>query len=117
MKAKTPDFSQDIKLITSFGVIKYDINGKQFIVWDVIPYVKDRYKELPLSRRPETWDEFKEFIKKESMYQFWSRCEYEIVLQSWPTGNAEKKIDVYDQVLNNLDLVALALSNAINLKN
>lgn len=117
MKVNNPDFSKDIKLIKSFGVIEYDINGKQFIIRDIIPYLEGKYKDLPSSKKPKTWDEFREFIKKESMYQFWARCEYEIVLQSWPTGNVEKKIDVYDQIMANLDLVTLALYNAINLKN
>lgn len=44
-------------------------------------------------------------IKNWAMYSFWSKCEYEIVLNHFPGTNKfkEKKIDVYDQLLMNWD--------------
>lgn len=62
---------------------------------------------------PKTWEEFKEFVRVESLYHFWARCEYEIILKSWPNGDIEKKIDIYDQIMSNIDLVVLALCNSI----
>lgn len=48
---------------------------------------------------------FAEMVKRELMYYFWSKCEYEIVLTSWPPReDHEKKIDVYSQVMLNFDL-------------
>ena len=85
-----------------FNVIIEDINTRKFIPYDVIPYLVDQYKKA--KDKPSTFLEFKEFIRKESMYQWWSRCEYEIVLQSWPTGKNEEKIDVYWQVMMNINI-------------
>ncbi len=86
-----------------FNVIIEDINTRKFIPYDVIPYLVDQYKKA--KDKPSTFLEFKEFIRKESMYQWWSRCEYEIVLQSWPTGKNEEKIDVYWQVMMNINII------------
>ena len=89
--------------VKSFNVIFYDFNSKKFVPYDVIPHLVDRYKTA--EKKPGTFDEFKEFIKNESLYQWWSRCEYEIVLQSWPNGDLEKKIDIHWQVMMNIDLI------------
>lgn len=86
-----------------FNVIREDINTKKFVSYDIIPYLVDCYNKA--KEKPKTFDEFKEFIKKKSMYQWWGRCEYEIVLQSWPTGYNEKKIDVNYQVMMNIDII------------
>lgn len=86
-----------------FNVIIEDINTRKFIPYDVIPYLVDQYKKA--KDKPSTFLEFKEFIRKESMYQWWSRCEYEIVLQSWPIGKNEEKIDVYWQVMMNINII------------
>ena len=49
---------------------------------------------------------FKEKIRRELMYYFWSKCEYEIILTAWPPNDKfrDSKIDVYDQVMLNFDV-------------
>lgn len=44
---------------------------------------------------------FAEAIESELLYYYWSKCEWEVVISSWPDGKYEKKIDVYTQVMNN----------------
>jgi hypothetical protein len=90
-----------------YNVILYDVNKRKFIPYDVLPYFGDRYKELTKKKekRPITFDEFKEFITSEGKYRFWSRCEYEIILQSWPNQDVDKKIDAWDQIEMNIDMV------------
>lgn len=95
-----------------FNVIVEDINSRKFIPYDVIPYLVQCYYEE--EDRPGTIEEFKVFIERHSKYQWWSRCEYEIILKSWPTGNIEKKIDVHQQVMMNIDIVAKILMEEIN---
>ena len=95
-----------------FNIIVEDINSRQFVSYDVIPYLVDRYKEA--KTKPKTFEEFKVFVKKESMYQWWSRCEYEVILKSWPTGNIEKKIDVHWQVMMNIDIIAEILMEEVS---
>ena len=38
-------------------------------------------------------------------YQFWSRCEYEIILIDWPCQQKHEKWDVYKQIMMNIDIV------------
>ena len=62
---------------------------------------------------PKTFDEFKEFVKKEAQYHFWSRCEYEIILVDWPCQKIEDKWDIYDQIMMNLDVVTQLVIDSI----
>lgn len=87
----------------SFNVINYDINKQKFEAYNVMPYLIECYKKE--KKKPKTFEEFKQFVKEESMYQFWSRCEYETVLVDWPCQKHEEKWDVYDQILMNLDII------------
>lgn len=51
---------------------------------------------------------FEEAVKKSLMYNYWSKCEWELILDHWPHKNTAKelKIDVYDQVILNWDKFA-----------
>lgn len=89
----------------SFNVIIENVNSRKFESYDVIPYLVECYKKLKPKERPKTFDEFKEFIRRTSTYQWWAKCEYEIVLQSWVGFSKEEKIDVHYQVMMNLDII------------
>ena len=79
-------------------------------IFDHTDFLADIQKEI--KRIPETQDD-EEYIESVSsvlrsvmMYYFWSKCEWEIVLTSWPTnirGFHDEKVDVYDQVRLNWD--------------
>ena len=98
-----------------FNVIIEDVNSREFIPYDVIPHLVQCYYEArETDDRPGTFEEFKTFIKQRSMYMWWARCEYEIVLQSWPTGDIEKKIDVHQQVMMNIDIIAEILMKEVD---
>ena len=85
-----------------FNVITEDFNNHKFIPYDVIPYLVRRYKEV--REKPVTFDQFKEYVEKESFYQWHSRCEYEIIVKSL-FRNLEGKMDIYWQILMNLDVI------------
>ena len=95
----------------------WDINRDELIYYDIIPYLLEQYNETKkmssYKETPKTREDFKEFIKKEAMYQWWSRCEYEILVSDWPKYNKEIKIDVYYQVLMNLDIITDIIINII----
>ena len=119
-----------------FNVIVYNINSKEFKSYNIIPYLVSRYNKK--EKKPKTFDEFKEFIKNESMYQWWSRCEYEIILSPWPytlspserakeENNVEawkehwkkhlnecEKIDVHYQVMMNIYVITNLVMDSIN---
>lgn len=100
MKKKTP---------IPFYVIIDDVNKQEFVKYDVMPYLIHCYDEAKKDKRPKTFDEFKEFVISKSRYMYWSRCEYEIVLKPWISRTKERKVDVYWQIENNLDLVTKLL--------
>ena len=40
-----------------------------------------------------------ERLKRLCMYYFWSKCEYEVIVSSWPSREgSERKIDIYSQL-------------------
>lgn len=87
----------------SFKVINYDINRQKFEAYDIMPYLIECYKKE--KKKPKTSEEFKDFIEKQSLYMYWSRCEYEIILVDWPCQKVEEKWDVYDQIMMNIDVI------------
>lgn len=117
-----------------FNVLTWDFNTDKLEPYDVIPYFVERYKDRKKksSRKsykkmveanpeykkyyglPETLDEMKEFIKGESMYMFWSRCEWEMIVHGWPVKNNEYKLDVHEQVMMNIDTVADIVYTEVN---
>ena len=97
------------KSIKPFNVINFNINSGEFGVYDVMPYLVECYQNEKKSKRPVTFDEFKEFVKSQSMYMYWSRCEYEVILLDWPNQKKYKKIDIHWQIMNNINIVTNVL--------
>lgn len=91
--------------MNKYNVIVYDFNSNQFKSYDVLEYFIDEYNKIKKSKRPKTFDDIKNFIKGKSLYQFWSRCQYEIILSDWPNNSFNKKIDVHYQIMMNIDIV------------
>lgn len=48
-------------------------------------------------------EEFSEKVRKELMYRFWSKCEYEVIISPWVGKADEIKVDAYNQVMLNWD--------------
>ena len=102
---------------TPFFVINEDRNTKVFAPYDIMPYLIDCYKDARKKKKqPKTFVEFKEFVKKSSLYMYWARCQYEVVLSSWPCGDHQKKIDVHWQIKMNMDLVTRILMENVGVK-
>ena len=64
----------------SFYVLNWDFNSDNLVHYDILPYFRECYKGLSKGKRPVTIDEWKEFVKRNGMYRYWSRCEYEIII-------------------------------------
>ena len=86
-----------------YNVIIYNINSGTFEPYNIMPYLVKQYNNL--EGPPTTFDGIKQFIQKKSMYMWWARCEYEIVLTSWPNKDVEEKWDIYKQIDMNIDLI------------
>lgn len=90
-----------------FNVIIYNPNKEAFEPYNVIPYLLDQYKKIKSkSRKPTNKEEMITFIEAESKYQWWARCQYEIILSDWPTASHREKWDVHKQVMMNISIIA-----------
>ena len=78
---------------------------KPFNIFHSVRFCKALNKSL---KEFVTMDKFKEELKSDLMYAFWSKREYEISVGDLCEGDIAKyqKIDVYSQVLPNLDILA-----------
>lgn len=106
---------------TPFNVIVHDYNCKGAKAYDIMPYLIECYKETKKSKKawkktPETFEEFKKFVIDESRYMYWARCEWEIIIQDWPCRKVEDKIDVFWQIMNNIDIVTRVLMENVTTK-
>lgn len=107
------------KNIEPYYVLGWDVNRGRIENYNIMPYLLRCWDEEKKRKRkiwdydneehkhkmPETFDEFKHFILKNSQYQFWARCEYEIIIQDWPCKKHEEKIDIYYQIEMNIDVI------------
>ena len=48
---------------------------------------------------------FAEEVRHSLMYYYWSKCEWDVVIEHWPPANGfdDSKVDVYSQVMMNWD--------------
>ena len=111
--------------MTEFNVIVWDINRDELITYDVLPYFRKEYSECRKKDRPHTREEWKAFVRRRGMYKFWGQCQWEFQISAWPpimdfTQNPPVidpkkdkriKIDVWQQIENNLDIVVELLMN------
>lgn len=104
--------------ITSYYVLNWDFNKKKVEYYDIMPYLIEEFKRekarkymvFSNNKKPETFEDYKDFILRASKYQFWARCEYEVIIVQWPYDEDNpmqysKKIDVYDQIEANIDVI------------
>jgi len=120
-----------------FNVLNWDFNKDKLEYYNIIPYFIRRYDEKvkkfkKIKKRksykdnpekyekdnyykvPKTIEELKQFIKDESQYQFWSRCEYEMIVHGWPVRKNEHKLDIHEQIMMNIDIVTKIVWEEIN---
>lgn len=100
---------------TIFNVLVYDFNKAKIIPYNIIPYFVSEYKNTKQGK-PKTYEEFKEFIKSKSLYRFWSRCEYEIIVSGWPVTKNNEKWDVHEQIMMNIDVITNILMKIVKSK-
>lgn len=98
-------------MVKNFYVINEN-NGK-FEPYDIVPYLLEEFKKAKV--KPKTLNEFKEFIKRESMHMWWARCEYEIIISDWPGERKKEKWDIHKQVLMNIDIITEILMKNVKI--
>ena len=94
----------------TWNVFTFDFNSKKLKIYNVLSHtlfvesVEKRAKELYRDNLPD-YTKFREYVRLELQYYFWSKCEWELVMSPWPPHEDDEgeKIDVYDQVMLNFD--------------
>ena len=94
-----------------FYVLFWDFTQDKLIPYDIIPYLLTCYNKA--ENKPNSYNEFKKFILNESSYIWQSRCEYEILISDWPCKKSTKKIDIYDQIKMNIDVIVPLFINEV----
>ena len=104
--------------IEPYYVITWNFNKDQIERYNIMDYLINCYKETKKRKLdiPKTFEEYKNFILKKSKYQFWSRCEYECIIHCWPVKKNEYKLDVYEQIEMNIDIITKHFMNQITNK-
>ena len=69
---------QEFKPLT-WKVKNYLINKNEIWDYDVLEYREDQIKKL--KKKCPTKEEFAEKMQREMMWQYWSRCEYEVIIE------------------------------------
>ena len=131
MKKERPKFYALYKDFNNGEVKAYDVLS---IIWDDIftksgKISKDRFRYLGSPEKGwhfepvTTRGQLKLFLEGKFMNMFWSRCEWEVIVCDWPYGNdgliesaRPKKIDVWDQLKANLDVITDLVWNYIEPK-
>lgn len=88
-------------------VFRYNVNARtieNFNVFDHGSFKRD-VDQLRRRRRTITYEYFSEELRKFAQYYFWSRCEYEVVIQGWPPSHSDvdRKVDIFEQLQLNWD--------------
>lgn len=99
-----------------FNVLNGDFNSDKIGPYDVIPHFVRVYNNLDKKRKTEVNKDFKSWVISEAKYQYWARCEYEIIVSDWPCNKNSQKIDVCYQILMNIDIIVDILKEELKIK-
>lgn len=98
-----------------FYVLIWDFNQQKVKPYNIIPYFQREWKDENKSKF-NSFEDIKKFIDDKARYQFWARCEYEFIVEGWPTSRNRIKLDIYDQIKMNLDLITTVFINSVSWK-
>ena len=95
-----------------YNVWIYNINRRKMEVFNVFEHYSflKGIKNILLEKNflCSSIEDFSSQLKKEVLYYFWSRAEWEIVIQPWcnchDIEKAAEKIDICDQLIINWDI-------------
>lgn len=89
-----------------WNVLYYDFNSKKIRSYDVMNGIKDAVVKEIKAENIYNRTTLTLFLKKEFMYRYWSRTEYEILVSGLNTEfSTAEKIDIYKQLEMNIDQI------------
>lgn len=97
-----------------FNVICFNFNANKIEEYDIMKELIEEYKNKKKKKKaPKTKEEFADLVKSYSLWKWWGRCEYEILISDWPNNKTTIKWDIHKQILMNLDLIVYVLMNNV----
>ena len=88
-------------------VIVEDFNGRRIEEYDIFEHSEFMNDVRKAYRKHRTdFDAFAEKVRGSLFYYFRSKCEWEVIVSSWPASDRvpARKVDVYQQVMLNWDV-------------
>ena len=102
----------------TFNVILFDFNTQKVTYYNIFPDIIDEWEKeeerkykifvpenADHTKMPMSYEQYKYFILSVCRRKFWSRCEYEVIITGWPKQKREVKIDIFDQIMKNIDVI------------
>lgn len=103
-----------MKTLSKYNVLIWDINSSKVQQYDVLPYFrncwKEKYNKEDSKKIKETKQDkkrkelFKEWVHRKSLYMFWSRCQWEFLISSWPYGSKQFYDDIKEFLSSDYNL-------------
>lgn len=76
----------------TWNVYRHDINSNEIEVFNVFDHWRFKEDLEKLLKTKPTYNKLSEHLRKSAMYYFWSKCEYEVVVTSFPPRIDENEI-------------------------
>lgn len=86
--------------------IYVDSNSRSIETFNIFEHGSFREYVKKAARKVQSKEEFAMQLRREVMYYFWSKCEWEVLISPWVGGNDDEeiKVDVAWQIMNNWDV-------------
>lgn len=82
-----------------YNVFYHNVNGDKIQTYDILREGGVIHNFIREARMKDmNRDEFEAELKRECMYYYWSKCEWETTIGAWVGGAAIIKVDVYQQL-------------------
>lgn len=89
--------------MVSWNVLIDDFNASRIEIYNVFDHGGVVEELKTAIKKISDKQAFSVELRHIMMYYFWAKCEWEVVVTSWPGGRGERKIDVFYQLNLNWD--------------
>lgn len=98
--------------------LRYDFNSKKIVSFNVMYGIAELIEKNVRKNIIHDKETLKEFLKREFMYRYWSKYEYEIAMSGLSEHDSQyaEKIDVWKQLEINLDNIVEYVNVKCDLK-
>lgn len=105
-----------------YMAFRYDWNSHKLVFTNVLPSAEEIAKKIRKGRKDNwkpvyNYETFKEWLKGELMYHYWSKAEHEVVIYDLFDTNDERgeKHDIWWQLEPNLDIICKYIINEMKI--